>query len=123
MLLSIGIVLICAAAPWFVGPLLGAEEWSGAGTILLMMAPALVGSFIFSSTNHLVVYGKQKWQFFSDAINIGTGLITIFLGGKYNLNIEVTILLFSIASLFTYLLRFYLHLIANSNYVKERSSF
>lgn len=121
--LSIGIIIICAAAPWYVGPLLGEEEWSGAGTILLMMTPALIGSFIFSSSNHLVVYGKQKWQFFSDSLNIGIGLIIIYLGGRYNLVIEATILLFSIASLFTYVLRFNLHLIANSNYVKEQYNF
>ena len=117
--LSLGLIVICVAGPWFVGPLLGEEKWGGAGTVLVMMTPAIVGTFIFSSTNHLVVYGKQKWQLISDLISLVLSLLSIYIAKQNEVNFELTILIYSIVIFFTYIIRFIFHLKAIKCYVRK----
>ena len=111
--LAIPIVLGCCAGPFVVGPLFG-KEWDEAGHVLLAMMPMLVGAAVFSPTNHLVVYQRQAYQLLSDLLSIALSFAAIYLGVRLRLSFAASILMMSIAIFSTYVLRFYLHIVANA---------
>ena len=121
-LLSILPILICVSGPLYLGVLFGQETWSKAGIVLVAITPQVIGGFIFSSTNHLVVYGKQKYQLISDSITVIFCLTWLVISHKLGANFFVTILFISFIVLFGYILRFFLHLKANSNYKYEKNN-
>ncbi|MCY1556911.1 hypothetical protein D9M68_937110 [compost metagenome] len=95
------------------GPIFGAQEWAPAGYVLLAMAPHLLGTALFSPTNHLVVYGRQSYQLISDFIAIGLSVVSIALSAHLQLGIVICTLLISLSVLTGYVIRFFLHLRAN----------
>jgi hypothetical protein len=103
-------------APLFIGPIFGAKEWGPAGYVLLAMTPHIVGAIVFSSTNHLIVYGRQSYQLISDIIVILLTGISVFFTAKYNLGIVVCTAAISFSVLIGYILRFFLHLHANATH-------
>jgi O-antigen/teichoic acid export membrane protein len=115
-ILIIPIVIACGMAPLFIGPIFGAKEWGPAGYVLLAMTPHIVGAIVFSSTNHLIVYGRQSYQLISDIIVILLTGISVFFTAKYNLGIVVCTAAISFSVLIGYILRFFLHLHANATH-------
>ena len=111
--LAIPGTVICLSGPLYVGVLFGAEEWSEAGVILAALAPYLVGSFVFSSTNHLVVYGRQGYQLASDMFGVVLAGMSVVVCAKLGQEFYVAVFFASVSVLLSYLLRFQLHLIAN----------
>jgi predicted membrane chloride channel (bestrophin family) len=103
-------------APLFIGPLFGAAEWGPAGYVLLAMTPHIVGAIVFSSTNHLIVYGCQSYQLVSYIIVILLYSISVIVVAKYNLGIVVCTAAISFSILIGYILRFFLHLHANAKH-------
>jgi O-antigen/teichoic acid export membrane protein len=108
------IVICCALAPYIIGPLLGSTEWTPAGYILFAMAPHIIGAMVFAPTNHLIVYGKQSYQLASDLLSLALTVLSVLISVHWNLNIIICTLLISSSMLLSYILRFWLHLYANS---------
>lgn len=117
-LLSIPIVLVCLAAPFFLPLVLGPRDWSEIGIVVAACAPQIVGGFIFSSTNHLIVYDRQGYQLFSDLLSVLGSVGALFACRTAGLPFWVTILAISTVILLAYLLRFALHLKANSETIR-----
>jgi O-antigen/teichoic acid export membrane protein len=121
--LSLAIVPIaigCAAAPFVIGPLFGADQWTPAGYVLLAMAPQIIGTAIFAPTNHLIVYGKQSYQLASDIFATSLMALSVCAATQWNLGIVLCTLLVSTSLFLGYVLRFWLHLYANSVLANER---
>jgi O-antigen/teichoic acid export membrane protein len=113
-LLSIPILIGCCAGPFIVGPLFGKTEWQGAGYVLLAMAPMLVAMAVFSPTNHLVVYQRQAYQLMSDVFSIVLSFLAIYVSARLHLGFATSVFMMSIAVCIAYGLRFYLHVLANT---------
>lgn len=97
-LASVPIIVICLFGPFFVGPILGESEWSGAGLVLAAMTPLIVGGFIFSPTNHLVVLDKQKLQLFIDALRMGLMVMGVMIAYLFSFGFTAAVLMLSIGS-------------------------
>ncbi len=113
-LLFIPIGLACLASPLFLPAVLGGGEWNEVGVVLAACIPQVAGMFIFSSTNHLLVYGRQGYQLLSDLFSIGGSAAMLFVAKAWGLPFTVAIFGISCVVLLAYVLRFALHLKANS---------
>lgn len=121
--LSLAIIPIaigCAAAPFVIGPLFGSDEWTPAGYVLLAMAPQIIGTAVFAPTNHLIVYGKQSYQLASDIFAMLLTVMSVYVAAQWNLGIILCTLLVSSSLFLGYVVRFWLHLHANSVVSNER---
>jgi len=107
--LTVPILIGCAAGPFVVGPLFGRDQWGAAGTVLLAMAPMLIGGALFSPTNHLFVLGRQSLQLVADMTRLILCVGAVFVCGRLGFDIVVAVALCSFASLFGYWLRYLLH--------------
>jgi len=112
-LASISLCVVCLAAPFFVGPLLGAEEWTGAGYVMLAMTPLFLGGLVFSPTGHLVVLNRQHLQLLSDGVRLILVLAGIGSAAFLDLGFIVAVFLASLGSLLGHLTLFILHLKAH----------
>lgn len=116
-------ILVCLLGSKYIGTIFGQTNWSDAGIVLSAMTPQVVGTLIFGSTNHLTVYGKQKYQLFSDATTIIACIAWIKLVIVWSLSFATTIFGISTITLLGYILRFSFHLKANKEFVNEVESF
>ena len=107
---AILIIPFCLLAPLLIGPVLGKDQWTGAGYVMLAMTPMFVGNLVFSPTNHLVVLKKQSKQLFADVTRIILIIISILTSSVLGWNSYIAILLASISSLLGHLIIFILHL-------------
>jgi O-antigen/teichoic acid export membrane protein len=109
----------CLMAPVFFGSFFG-KEWEGAGNVLAALSPMLVALLVFSSTNHLIVYKRQHWQMYCDALSVVlfAGVFWVFAAEGYE--VGLTLGLSSLAFLLSYGIRFGLHLLANHLWTKEQ---
>ena len=112
--LVVPIAIGCGAGPFVVGPLFGSDEWGPAGYVLLAMAPHLIGVAVFSPTTHLIVYRRQAYQFASDALAVALTAISVYVAARLGLGIIICTMLVSLSILTGYVVRFFLHLRANS---------
>ena len=80
------------AGPLWVGPLLGVEQWAGAGQVLAACVPMLVGQITVSPLSHLEVHGKQQWQAAWDAVRLVTLVGVIEVAGRSGTGLTVTVL-------------------------------
>lgn len=108
-LASIPLVAVCLAGPLFVGPLLGVEEWSGAGYVLQAMTPLLVGSLVFSPTNHLVVFSRQSVQTLVDGVRLVLVVGSILFASALEFDFTTAVALISVSSLIGHSILFPLH--------------
>lgn len=115
-LASGAIAAACLAAPLFVGPLLGAEEWTGAGYVMLAMTPFFVGSLVFSPTNHLVVFDLQHLQLLADVVRLSLVLAGIGLAAHFDLGFTAAVFLASLGSFCGHVTLFLIHWRAHENY-------
>lgn len=63
------VVAVCLASPAVV-PLVLGERWAAAGPVLVAATPMLVGTALFSATNHLVVLRRQGLQAVADGARL-----------------------------------------------------
>lgn len=117
-LLFIPIGIGCLVAPFFLPALLGAKEWSEVGIVLAACIPQVAGMFIFSSTNHLIVYGRLSYQLISDLLSIAGSVVVLLLAKAWELPFVAAVFGISCVVLIAYLLRFALHLKANGEAVR-----
>ena len=115
-LASCAIAGACLGAPLFLGPLLGAEEWTGAGYVMMAMTPFFVGSLVFSPTNHLVVLDLQHLQLLADVLRLSFVLVGIGLADHFNLGFTVAVFLASLGSFCGHAVLFLIHWRAHASY-------
>lgn len=112
-----GPAIACAAvtlsAPQYFGTIFGAE-WAGAGDLLAGLTPMLVALIVLSSTNHFIVYRRQHWQAWCDLTSIALMLTAFYIAHLAAVEPATTVWLTSSAFLISYLIRFALHLRANT---------
>lgn len=108
ILLSAPVAIMCLLGPYYVGWLLGEDEWSGAGYLLASLTPMIVGQVVFSPLSHLIIHNKQHWQLTWDSIRLLLiGGVPIFFHD--HLTITELLWLISCISLFMYVILFYLN--------------
>ena len=117
-LFSIPIVMAGLSAPFFLSTLLGGAEWSEIGFVVIACLPYIVGTFVFSSTNHLIVYGRQEYQLFSDLIAVAGSLILLWVAVVFGWSFTLAIAGMSGVTLLAYLIRFAFHLKANNEAIR-----
>lgn len=93
--LGLPLGLLALAGPWYVGPLLGAAQWQGAGLVLAVSAPLLVAQTVFSPLSHLIVHGRQHWQAIWDAARIASGVALLEGMGRAGAGFVVALAAFS----------------------------
>ena len=109
-LAAIPVIAVCLAGPFFVGALLGEEEWSGAGYVLLAMTPLFVANLLFSPTNHLVVMNKQHLQLIVDALRLGLLSLGLIIGFFFELGFITAVFLSSAGAFIGYSTIYYIHI-------------
>jgi O-antigen/teichoic acid export membrane protein len=110
MLASLPILIICAAGPLFIGPLLGKTEWEGASFVLPAIIPMVFGSIVFSPTNHLIVFGKQHLQLVGDITRLLLMIIALIIARVAMVNFITAVLLISLSSLIGHIILFIMHI-------------
>ncbi len=118
-LLALPFAVVFLLAPFYIPFIFGAKEWSGAGHLLMAVTPYLVGMIIFSPTTHLIVYGKAHWQLVCDLLTFVIAVIGFAMVANLGQEAWVAIAVTSIILLAGYLLRFVVHLHANSLQIKN----
>ncbi|MEM7562419.1 MAG: oligosaccharide flippase family protein [Pseudomonadota bacterium] len=98
------------------------EEWGQSGKILVAISPYIIANFIFTATNHLVVYNKQSYQLISDLSGLILAVGIVYLSKHLQLEFHWTVFYSSLALSLGYLLRFYLHLVANRVFDSNKRS-
>jgi len=109
LLVSIPLVLLCLAGPWYVGPVFGRGDWAQAGTVLQAMAPLVLGTLVFAPLNHLVVHRRQAWQLLADGCRLLLVTGIIVASSVIGIGFVLVVFLVSMASLVGYLILFILH--------------
>ena len=109
LLVSIPLVLLCIAGPWYVGPLFGRGDWAQAGPVLQAMAPMVLGTLVFAPLNHLVVHRRQAWQLLADGCRLLLVTGIIVTSSVTGIGFALVVFLVSMASLVGYLILFILH--------------
>jgi len=116
---SLVIVVVCLSGPYYVQKVFG-PDWQGAGTVLSSLTPMLLGTLIFSATNHLIVLGKQGLQIFADLTRIILICFSVLLGNRLHLEFSETTLLVAISSLIGHMILFAIHLAVHRKLVLNR---
>ncbi len=114
IVLALPMCLVFLCGPFYIPLLFGAEEWSGAGVILMAVTPYLFGMIVFSPTTHLIVYGKAHWQLMCDVSTLGLSVIVFSTLAKTGFDAHIAIFGSSLVMLFGYLARFVIHKKANT---------
>lgn len=109
LLVSVPLVLLCIAGPWYVGPLFGREDWAQAGPVLQAMAPMVLGTLVFAPLNHLVVHRRQAWQLMADGCRLLLVVAVIVASSATGIAFVLVVFLVSMASLLGYIILFILH--------------
>ncbi len=109
LLMSIPLVLVCAAGPWYVGAIFGRSEWADAGYVLQGMAPMVLGMLVFAPLNHLVVHRKQAWQLAADGCRLVLVAGIIVSSSWVGIPFVLVVFMTSLASLAAYVILFVLH--------------
>ncbi len=113
-------VPVFLAAPLYIPPLFGREEWSGAGHLMAAITPFLVGMIVFSPTTHLMVYGKQHWQLWADLAALAASVLVFAVLARAGQPAWIALLGTTLVMLAGYGVRFSLHRAANLALVAER---
>jgi O-antigen/teichoic acid export membrane protein len=111
ILAAIPVVLLCISGPLFVGPILGEAQWTGAGDILMALAPMLVGMIVVQPLTHLIVHKKQIWKLYLDAIKLVAIILLIIFFSNAGGELHVLIFYLSLVFLVSHGILFYLNLI------------
>lgn len=110
-------VVVALFAPYYVPPIFGREEWTGAGQLLAAVSPYLFGMIVFSPTTHLIVYRKAHWQVGCDLVAMIFSVTTFSLVAARGGTASAAVFAGSLSLLAGYLWRFVLHLKANQQLI------
>ena len=115
LLLALPLAALCTLGPLFVGPLLGRENWTGAGWVLAAMAPLVVGWVVATPLNHLLAHGRASWVLGWDVGRAIAIITTVAATAHCGLSFVVTILSMSLVALVCYGALIWLHLYSYAN--------
>lgn len=90
------------------------KAWATLGEVIQMLLPLLFANFVFSSTNHLIVYDKQHYQLFTDLASIFATFLVVWMSRINEWEFLNVVFLMSMVTLCLYAVRFMLHLMANN---------
>jgi len=107
--ICVPVILLSALGPLYVGLLLGPSYGHEAGWVLAAMTPMFAANIIFSPTNHLVVFKKQRLQAIVDCIRICLIVAGAVIGNYYALSFSGTVFLMSVGGFFGHAIIFLLH--------------
>lgn len=107
---------IYVGVSFFAEFIFGPEKWEGLGNYLIAITPMVFANLVFSTTNHLIVYRKQNWQFYSDVVTLLGVILSIFLCANAGYSPPIAIFASGLAFLLGYLLRVAAHMVANRRY-------
>lgn len=93
-------------------------EWTQLSWVILACLPQFLALFVFSSTNHFIIYDKQHYQLFSDIILFVAVALLIIASRFFSIEFFYATFLLSCLTLMSYLARFFLHLKANREMAK-----
>jgi O-antigen/teichoic acid export membrane protein len=110
----------CLLAPWLIGPLLGKAQWQGAGEVLAVLTPLVVGQVIVSPLSHLGTHGLQHWQLACDLIRLVAIIATFLAARALGLSFLATLGTYAWVMLAMYAATFALNLAALRRAVKTR---
>lgn len=105
---AIPVTIFCLMGPYYVGWILGSENWTGAGYVLAALSPMIIGQIIVSPLSHLIIHKKQFWQLVWDIVRLILIIGTIVLFNKYLTMIEL-IWFISTISFMMYAILFFLN--------------
>ena len=91
LLLSMPVLMVTLAGPFFVGPVFGRGQWDGAGWLLLVSAPMVLGQLVMAPLSHLGVRGRQHWQAAWDAVRLILLIFIVEYCGAKAASITVTV--------------------------------
>jgi O-antigen/teichoic acid export membrane protein len=94
--LSLPLAVLAIAGPWYVGPIFGAAQWSGAGIVLAACAPMLVGQVAVSPLSHLVIHRRQHWQAVWDLVRLAALAVAIEVAGRAGASLAGAVLALSL---------------------------
>jgi len=113
------VMAACLAAPFFVGPLLGEDQWKDAGLVMLSMTPLFIGGLVFSPTNHLVVLERQPLQLLADGVRLTLMLLGLGAAVFFNLGFIIAVFFLSLGSFCGHASLFLIHLICHGKLRKS----
>lgn len=117
---SLPFAIVFLLGPLYIPGLFGSDQWSGAGEILAALTPFLVGMIVFSPTTHLIVYKKAHWQLWVDAGTCVLAVLVFWLAFSQGQSPAVSVFSASFVVLAGYVVRFGVHLRANSQLLRKR---
>lgn len=106
---SIPFILILLLGPHYFALIFG-DQWGEAGAILAALSPKVFATLVFGSTNHLIIYGKQHYQLFSDILGVLLAVLVVVAAKQFAYSLSTTVWLLSTSALISYLIRFALHI-------------
>ena len=121
-IVSIPFAVVFLCGPLYIPFIFGRENWSGAGHLLMAVTPYLIGMIIFSPTTHLIVYGKAHWQMVCDFFTFLASVAGFALVANAGHDAWIAVAVASSILLVGYLIRFFVHLRANTQLIEKFSS-
>ena len=112
---------IALLAP-FVFPIIFGESWRGAGLYALPLAIVALSKFISNPTNNLAIYGFNKWLFVFQSFRFILILIGFYISYIFNLDILLSLLLYSCIVASTYFILIYLNILAIDKLIANQSA-
>ncbi len=103
LLVSLPLILLWLAAPFYVGPVFG-SEWQPAAFILMALVPLLASQLVVSPLSHLIIHRKQHWQLVWDICRCICIVSTVIIMGTMGYAFVMTILFVSLIHLIFYVL-------------------
>ena len=120
-LISLPIFVSIALLAPFIFPIIFGESWKGAGLYTLPLAIVALSKFISNPTNNLAIYGFNKWLFGFQIFRFILIFIGFYISYVFNLNILLSLFLYSCIVAFTYFLLIYLNVLAIDKLILNHS--
>lgn len=112
LMLGAPVAIICLLGPLYIGPILGADLWDGAGYVLLSLSPLIWVIIVVSTLAPVIVIaGKENVLFIWDALRTMLIAFVFFYSGSKEIPFYYTLLAYSISVtimyLFLYIINYY----------------
>ena len=109
-----------AMAPLF--EVIFGQEWAAMGTVLICMAPLIVGLVVVSPTNHLVVLNRQGLQLFADLLRLVLVSGAVWLAMVLDWDFPLAILGMSVGSLLGHAVLFLIQIAVHRQLVHKQET-
>ncbi len=110
--ISLPIISSVALLAPFLFPIIFGEVWLTAGIYTIPLSLVAISEFIMVPTNKLAIYGYNNWQLFFHIFRFSLILFGFYFSYLLNLNILTTLFIYGIIVAVSYIVLFYLNLLA-----------